>query len=345
MKNKKGFASDNYAGVHPRIMEAIVQSNVGEAPAYGNDIYTQKVREIFKTHFGKNIDLFFVCLGTAANVLGLKAAVKCHQGVVCTDIAHINTDECGAPERWGLKLLPVPHKNGKIRIEEIEPLLSMKGRIHSIQPKVISITQATELGTVYSVKEIREIADFAHAHDMYLHMDGARIANAAVSLGVALKEITHDAGVDILSFGGTKNGMMYGEAVLFFDRTLAQDFNYIVKQGMQLVSKMRFVSVQFEALLKDDLWKKNAQHANKMAKLLADNLKDILEINIINKVEANTVFAVLPKKIIPILQKEFSFYLWDPWTLTVRWMTSFDTNESDVVKFTQLIENSINNSL
>lgn len=335
---KKSFASDNYSGVHPQIIEALINTNHGHVPAYGEDVYTESAIAKFKEHFGCDIDVYFVFLGTGANVLGLQAITRPYEAVICSDCAHIHTDECGAPDRFGPKLLYVPNKSGKVSIEEVKQFLFMKGIEHHIQPKVISITQATELGTVYYLEEIRSICNFAHDNDMYVHMDGARLANAAVSLGVTLKDITKGAGVDILSFGGTKNGMMYGEAVIFFNTQLSQDFKYIRKQGMQLASKMRFIAAQFEALLSNDLWEKNAKHTNEMARYLAELLADVPQIEITNKIESNAVFAVVPEAIIPKLQSEYSFYVWNPSESLVRWMTSFDTTKEDVEAFVALVK-------
>jgi threonine aldolase len=265
-----------------------------------------------------------------------------YNSIICAETSHIHVDECGAPEKFtGCKLLPVETKNGKLTIEGISKHMYGFGFEHHAQPKVISITQASEMGTVYSVEEIREIADYAHQKGLLLHMDGARISNAAVSLGMNFREFTGYVGVDILSFGGTKNGMMYGEAVVFFNKDLASDFKYRRKQGMQLASKMRFISAQFLAFLENDLWKKNAEHSNRMAKLLEQEVRKIPGIQITQKVEANGVFAILPKKLIPELQKEYFFYVWDENRGEVRWMTSFDTQEEDIMGFVELLRRSM----
>jgi threonine aldolase len=337
--NKRGFASDNNSGVHPEILKAIADANVGHTIAYGDDIYTQRAKAKFYEHFGNDIEIFFVFIGTAANVLGLNAATRSWNSVICAETAHINEDECGAPEKFnGFKLLSVETHNGKLTIESIQKHMKGFDFEHHSQPKVISITQATELGTVYTVDEIKSLADFAHANNMYLHMDGARIANAAVTLNKSFKEFTKDSGVDILSFGGTKNGMMYGEAILFLNKQLGQDFKYVRKQGMQLASKMRFISAQFERYLTDNLWLKNAQHSNKMAQLLASKIKEIPQIKITQNVEANGVFAIVPAEIVPELQKEYFFYEWDEVRSEVRWMASFDTTEEDILNFVELIK-------
>jgi threonine aldolase len=282
--------------------------------------------------------LFFI--GTAANVLGLKAMTNSHHSIICPESAHINVDECGAPEKFtGCKLLPVETKDGKLSIENIQKHMHGFGFEHHAQPKVISITQSTELGTIYSIDEIKTLAAYAHKHNMFLHMDGARISNAAVSLNASFYEFTADAGVDVLSFGGTKNGMMYGEAIVFFNKELAENFKYIRKQGMQLASKMRYIAAQFNTFLSNDLWKKNAAHANKMARLLYSEVKDIPGIEITQKVESNGVFAIIPSEIIPILQKEYFFYIWDENKSEVRWMTSFDTSENDILQFSSRLKN------
>src|ERR1051326_395775 len=257
--SKRSFASDNNAGVHLEIIEALKAANEGHVVAYGDDPFTERAAKVFQKHFGRDVAVFFVFGGTGANVLGLKAITKTYEAVVCADTAHINVDECGAPEKFtGCKLLSVRTPDGKIRPDDVKPFLHGVGFEHHVQPRVISVSQATEMGTVYTKTELKTLARFAHDHDMLLHVDGARIANAAVSLNANLKQITSEAGVDVLSFGGAKNGMMYGEAVVFFDKKLATDFKYIRKQGMHLPSKMRFISAQFETLLGGDLWRGRA---------------------------------------------------------------------------------------
>ena len=339
MINKRGFASDNNSGVHPEIMKAIIEANEGHTIAYGDDIYTERAKAKLYEYFGNDIDIYFVFIGTAANVLGLNVATRSWNSVICAETSHINEDECGAPEKFnGFKLLSVETPDGKLTIDLIQKHIRGFDFEHHSQPKIISITQATELGTVYTTDEIKELADFAHQNKMFLHMDGARIANAAVSLNKGFKEFTKDMGVDILSFGGTKNGMMYGEAILFLNKELGQDFKYVRKQGMQLASKMRFISVQFERYLSNNLWYKNAKHANDMAQLLASKIKDIPQIQITQKVEANGIFAIVPKEIIPELKQEYFFYDWNESRSEVRWMTSFDTQEEDINNFVELIK-------
>jgi threonine aldolase len=341
---KKGFASDNNSGVHPEIMMALNEANKGHVVAYGDDAYTSEAYKKFYEQFGDDISIYFVFLGTAANVLGLGALSSPYNSVICAETAHIHEDECGAPERFnGFKLLPVETPDGKLTVDGIRPHIKGIDFEHHSQPKIVSITQTTELGTIYTPEEIKEICDFAHKNNMYVHMDGARIANAAVALKKSFREITKDLGVDVLSFGGTKNGMMYGEAILFFTEDAKEDFKYMRKQGMQLASKMRFISAQFLRYLSDDLWSENAKHANEMARLLAEKAGEISEIQITQKVEANGVFAKVPAEIIPELQKEFYFYVWDHTKSVVRWMTSFDTTEADIDNFVTKIQELLKN--
>jgi len=334
----RSFASDNNAGVPSEVIAAIAAAHAGHVIAYGDDPYTARAVEQFQKHFGKDIAVYFVFGGTGANVLGLQAVTKSYNAVICAETAHINVDECGAPEKFtGCKLLSVSTPDGKIRAEQIRPFLHGVGFEHHVQPGVVSISQATEMGTVYTQREVKTLSGFAHKHNMLLHMDGARIANAAVNLKASFKEIAKDAGVDVLSFGGAKNGMMYGEAVVFFDKQLAADFKYIRKQGMHLPSKMRFIAAQFEALLSGDLWRRSAAHANRMAQLLASELAKIPRITITQKVEANGVFALVPQKYIALLQKKYFFYVWNDETSEIRLMTSFDTTEQDIAEFIGLV--------
>ena len=331
---KKSFASDNNSGVHPEILRAIEEANAGHVVAYGDDPYTGLAKEKFREHFGENIDVYFVFNGTAANVLGIQALTRSYHAVICAEVAHLNEDECGAPEKFtGCKLLTVDSDDGKITVEDIQRHLHDFGNEHHVQPRVVSLTQATEMGTVYSPEEIRAIADLVHRYDMFLHMDGARIANAAAGLNVSLREITADAGVDVLSFGGTKNGMMFGEAIVFFNPELSRDFKYYRKQGMQLGSKMRFIAAQFVALLSHDLWRKNAAHANRMARLLEEKVKAIPGVRLPLPVQANGVFPVIPPEVIPRIQEKYFFYIWDEAISQVRWMCSFDTTEEEVNDF------------
>jgi len=340
--SKRSFASDNNAGVHPEMIDAVRAANDGHVIAYGDDPITARAVKLFQKHFGRDVTVYFVFGGTGANVLGLKAMTKSYQAIICAETAHVNVDECGAPENFtGCKLISVPTADGKLRVEQIKPLLHGIGVEHHVQPAVITISQATEMGTVYTKKELRTLAGFAHEHGMLLHVDGARIANAAVSLDASLKEITADAGVDVLSFGGTKNGMMYGEAVVFFDSKLAAGFKYIRKQGMHLPSKMRFVSAQFEALLSRDVWRRGAAHANRMAQLLGSELAKLPQIKLTQPVEANGVFAVIPREYIPALQKKYFFYVWNEEISEVRLMASFDTSEEDIRDFVKFVRKTV----
>lgn len=336
---KRGFASDNNSGVHPEILKSFEKVNKGHVVGYGDDPFTAEASSLFKKEFGENIEVFFVFNGTGANVLSLSTLSRSFNSVICAETAHIQEDECGAPEKFtGCKLLPVETHNGKITPEQIKPHLTGFDFEHHSQPGIISISQVTEMGTVYSVDEIKAITDLAHQHNMFVHMDGARIANAAVSLNLPFAAFTRDAGIDVLSFGGTKNGMMMGEAVVFFNPGLTKFTKYIRKQSMQLFSKMRFVGGQFIAYFENNLWKQNAMHSNKMAKLLEQEVKAIPQIKITQKVDANGIFAIVPREIVPKLQQEYFFYIWNEERSEVRWMTSFDTQKEDIYKFAALIK-------
>jgi len=342
MKPARSFASDNNAGVHPKVLQAVSAANQGHVVGYGDDRYTQAAVRKFKQHFGSDIEVFMVFNGTAANTLGLKALTESYQAVICAEGAHIYTDECGAPEKFtGCKLIPIATSDGKLTVESVSHAYHGIGDQHHVQPRVVSITQATELGTVYKPREVRDLARFARQHNMFLHMDGARIANAAVSLGLTLREATRDLGVDVLSFGGTKNGAMGAEAVIFFDKKLCPDFLYVRKQGMQLASKMRFISAQFDALFTDDLWRKNAEHANRMAGLLRNQVRKIRQVKIMYRVEANGVFAQIPRRAIARLLKRYFFYVWNEEESLVRWMCSFDTTEEDVKQFAAFVAETV----
>jgi len=342
MKPVRSFASDNNAGVHPNVLQAIAAVNRGHVVGYGDDRYTEAAVRKFKQHFGSDIEVFIVFNGTAANCLSLKSVTESYHAVICAEAAHIYTDECGAPEKFtGCKLIPIPTADGKLTIESVSHAYHGIGDQHHVQPRAISITQVTEMGTVYTPREVRDLARFAHERKMFLHMDGARIANAAVSLGMTLREATRDLGVDVLSFGGTKNGAMGAEAVVFFDKKLSRDFLYLRKQGMQLASKMRFISAQLEALLSNDLWRKNAAHANRMAELLQKEVSKIPHVKIVYKVEANGVFAQIPRQAIAELHKRYFFYVWDESRSVVRWMCSFDTTERDVKQFAKFVRGTV----
>jgi threonine aldolase len=337
-KATRSFASDNNAGVHPEILAALARVNQGHVVAYGDDPYTRSAVKKFEEHFGSEIAVFFTFNGTGANVLSLQSLTRSFQSVLCSAYAHIYTDECGAPEKHtGCKLIPLPQQDGKITLDSVRHAYHGVGDEHHSQPRVISITQSTEMGTVYQPSEIRALADFAHEHGMFLHMDGARIANAAASLGQSLREATRDLGVDVLSFGGTKNGIMGGEAVVFFHPEQGQDFLYLRKQSMQLASKMRFIAAQFEALLTGDLWRRSAEHANRMARLLGKEVSRIPGVRVVWKVEANGVFAQIPRHSIEKIKQHYFFYMWMEEESIVRWMCSFDTTEEDIRKFVEVV--------
>jgi threonine aldolase len=334
MNLPRGFASDNNSGIHPAVLAAIARANEGHCRAYGDDPFTASATAKIKALFKKRAEVFFVFNGTGANVLALSAMAAPHHAVLCTENAHIHVDECGAPERFtGCKLVTTPSPDGKLTPALCERVYRGVGDQHHVQPRVVAVSQSTELGTVYSPAELRSLADWAHARSMYLYVDGARIANAAASLGVTLSEMLEDTGVDAFSFGGAKNGILLGEAVVILAPELAKDFRFRRKQGMQLGSKMRFLSCQFEALLDGNLWLKNASHANAMARLLEREMGVIPAVRITQKVQANGVFAVLPEGAAAKLQAEAFFYVWNPDTGEVRWLTSWDTTEQDVHAF------------
>jgi threonine aldolase len=335
----KAFASDNYSGVHSEIMEALQRANAEHQGAYGNDEFTERAVQQFKKLFGEKTEIFFAYNGTGANVLGLSTLTHSYNSVICSELAHINVDESTAPEKFaGCKLLGIPTTDGKIYPAQIEERIQRVGDQHHPQVKVISISQPTEYATVYTIDELKALSAVAKKHGLYFHMDGSRISNAAISLNADFKTFTRDAGVDVLSFGGTKNGMMFGEAVLIFDPELAKDFHYLRKQGMQLHSKMRFIGAQFQAILTNELWKRSATHSNTMAKRLEKGLREILQVQITQAVDANGVFAIFPKDIIPKMQNEIFFYVWNDRTNEVRLMCSFDTTEEEVDRFVKKLK-------
>jgi threonine aldolase len=336
---KRGFASDNNAGVHPDILREVADANSGHAIGYGADIYTERAYEIFRQHFGDATETFFVFTGTAANVLGITGITRSWNSVITASTAHLETDECGAPEKFtGCKILTVDSPDGKITPDQVARHLHGFDFEHHSQPKVISITQATEMGTVYTVSEIRKLAHCAHSRGLLLHMDGARIANAAISLNLPFRAFTTDAGVDVLSFGGTKNGMMFGEAICFLRPEYSANFKYIRKQGMQLASKMRFISAQYIGYFKNDLWKKSAEHANLMARDLAGKLQGIEGLKITQKVEANGIFIIMPQDAAERVRKSYFFYPWNEQISEYRLMTSWDTTEEDIDNFVELLK-------
>jgi threonine aldolase len=329
----RAFASDNWAGAHPEVIAAIVDANAGHVASYGEDAYTTSVVNKLRDTLGAE-KVFLVFTGTGANVLGLQTVALPYNAIICASTAHVYTSECGAAEKQiGCKLLPIPVTDGKITPDGIAQHLHDFGNEHHVQPSAVSISQATEYGTVYSGDEVRVIAEFAHLHNLHLHMDGARLANAAAYLGEPLHEMAKSVGVDVLSFGGTKNGALAAEAVVFFNRKLADGFDYRRMQGMQLASKMRFVAAQFDALLTDDLWLRSASHANQMAAMLGEGLSKIPGVTLTQRVEANEVFATFPREHVACLQEKCFFEVWKEATTEARFVTSFDTTELDVVSF------------
>ena len=327
----RGFGSDNHAGVLPEVLAAIGAANDGtHAGSYGHDALTERVEALFRRELGEDARAFLVFNGTGGNVVALRALCQPWEGVVCAETAHLNVDEGGAPERMGgLKLLTVPTPDGKLTPDLVARRLVRFGDEHAIQPRVVSITQSTELGTLYSRAELAALCEQAHAHGLLLHVDGARITNAAAALGCTLAEAVGDA--DALTFGGTKAGLLFGEAVVFLRPGLGDGALYLRKQSMQLASKMRFAAAQFEALLEGERWRDAASHANAMARRLAEAVGDVVEIT--QPVQANAVFAILPPGAAAELQREWAFYTWDEHTGEVRWMCSWDTTEEDVEAF------------
>jgi threonine aldolase len=338
----RGFASDNYSGVHPEILAAIAAANGGHQPSYGGDVYTQRLRDVFRHHFGPDARTYPVLTGTGANVIALQAACDRWASVICADSAHIHVDECGAPEKvGGLKLLTVPTTDGKLTVDAIRREARGFDDEHRAQPQVVSLAQPTELGTVYTPAEIRAITAFAHAHDMLVHVDGARLANAAAHLGLPLRAFTTDAGVDILSFGGTKNGMLLGEAVVILNSVLDRGVDYLRKASMQLASKMRFISAQFLALLDGDLWLRNATHANAMATLLDEQIRDLPGLTVNYPVQGNALFVTLPEPALAALHEQFHFYDWAGSPAQARWMTTFDTTPDDIQGLVKAVETAL----
>jgi threonine aldolase len=328
---RKSFGSDNHAGAHPAVLQAMTAANSGDAVAYGDDPWTARVATELTEIFGAS-GVFFVFNGTAANVLGLSLMLRPYEAVICPEGAHLDVDECGAPERvTGSKLLPVATPDGKLTPELIATRMGGRRDEHRVQARAVAIAQATELGTCYTLAELRALGDYCRANDLLLYLDGARLANAAASLGCALAEI---AGVaDVLSFGGTKNGAVCAEAVIVMNSGLLPAVIYQRKQLMQLASKMRYLSAQFGALLDGQLWLHSARHANEMAQRLADGVSTIPAVRLYQPVQANAVFAVLPPVLISSLQREWNFHVWDSDKHVVRWMTAFDTSADDVDGF------------
>ncbi|MET7641316.1 low specificity L-threonine aldolase [Streptomyces sp. NPDC005438] len=340
----RGFASDNYAGAHPEVIEAVALANGGHQVAYGEDVYTEHLQTVIRSHFGARAQAYPVFSGTGANVVSLQAVTDRWGAVICADTAHIHVDECGAPERvGGLKLLPVPTDDGKLTPELIDREAFGWEDEHRATPQVVSLTQNTELGTVYTPDEVRAICEHAHQLGMVVHMDGARLANAAATLDVPLRAFTNVVGVDILSLGGTKNGMLGGEAVVVLNREAVGRMKHLRKLSMQLASKSRFVSAQLEALFGGDLWLRSARHANAMARRLYEGVREVPGVRVLYAVQANAVFAELPREVSERLQKRYRFYFWDEATGSVRWMCSWDTTEEDVDSFVAALRSEMAN--
>lgn len=332
--NSRGFASDNYAGVHPEVLAAIAAANGGHQVAYGEDVYTARLTEVLSGVFGRQVEVYPVFNGTGANVLALQAATPRWASVLTTSSAHIHADEAAAPERiGGLKVNVIDTPDGKLTPRLIEDFPAREGDEHFAQIGIVSITNSTEVGTVYSPQEIRAIADLVHERGWVLHLDGSRLTNAAAAQGVDLRDLTSDAGVDILSLGGTKGGAMLAEAVVVLSPERVAGMTFLRKQSMQLASKMRFVSAQLLALFEGDLWRRNAGHANAMARRLAEAVADIEGVRLVTKVEANAVFPILSRQVSERLMRRFRFYSWDETTGQVRWMCAWDTSEADVDAF------------
>ena len=339
----RGFASDNAATVHPEVLAAIAGANAGHAFGYGHDEFTRALEGRFREHFGERARAYPVWGGTAANVLSLRATCRPWEAVICADTAHLNLDECGAPEAIaGVKLLPATTDDGKLTPAAVEARIEHLGDEHSVQPRIVSISQCTELGTVYTAEEVRSLVETAHASGLLVHMDGARLSNAAAALGLELGALTTECDVDVLSFGGTKNGLLGAEAVVFLAPDLGDGFEYLRKQSLQLASKMRFLAAQLDALLTDDLWRRCAVNANAMAALLAQRVDGLAGVTITRPVLANAVFARLPTEAVTAaLQREYDFYVWDERANEVRWMCSWDTTEEDVEQFAAAVAQAV----
>ncbi len=344
----KGFGSDNHSGVHPELLRALLNCNEEHAPSYGTDIYSERAIAQFKKEFGSQVEVYFVFNGTAANVLALRFLMKRHEAVLCSAASHLNVDECGAPEFFAGKLIALPHANGKISLDTLKSALIRQGDQHFSQARVVSLTQPTEQGTCYSIKELTEIINWAHSQNIYVHLDGSRLANAIDFLDCSFKEMTTDLGVDVISFGGTKNGLMMGEAIIVLNADLAktsnQQLKYIRKQSAQLPSKTRFIAAQFEAYFQNKLYLQIAHHACEMAQKLYADLQMIPGIKITSPRESNSVFAKLPASWVKPLREKYFFYVWDEKTYECRFMTSWDTTVADidgfVLQLQQLAQNS-----
>ena len=335
----RSFASDNNSGVHPLVMDAVIKANENHAVGYGDDPWTAAAVTKIKEIFGEKASPFFVFNGTGANSVALQAVTRSFNSILCAETAHINVDECGAPGRMtGCAIVTIPTPDGKLTPELIKPHLHNFGVCHHSQPKVVYISQVTELGTVYTIEEVKAIADLLHAHNMYLHMDGARLANACAFLNCSMKQVTVDAGVDVLSFGGTKNGMMMGEAVVAFSPDIAENLMYFRKQSAQLASKLRYLSAQFIPYLENNLWLENAMKANLAATKLADIMKQYPQICFTQKIESNALFFTIPTEALRKLQEEYFFYMWNEEHNEARVVTSWDTTGEDIAGFEESLK-------
>jgi threonine aldolase len=338
----KGFGSDNHSGVHPQLLESIIACNVDHQPSYGTDSFSHEAIELFKKHFGLHSEVFFVFNGTASNALALRFLAQRHESILCSQSSHLNLDECGAPEFFAGKLISIEDKQGKMSLADLKEAVIRRGDQHYSQTRVVSLTQPTELGTCYSIKEIKEITEWAHANSMFVHIDGARLTNALIFLKCTYKELTTDLGVDVVSFGGTKNGLLMGEAIVVLNPELAkksvQGLKYIRKQSAQLPSKTRFIAAQFACYLKDELYLDIAHHATKMAERLYQGLKTNSAITITCERQSNAVFAIIPQAWVKTLRETFFFYVWDEKTFECRLMTSWDTKESEIDAFVELAQ-------
>lgn len=338
----KGFGSDNHSPVHPQILKAIIDCNQNHAPSYGTDELSHAFQKKIKSYFGPDTESFLVFNGTAANVLCLKAMLQSHESVLCSDVSHLNVDECGAPEALvGCKLIPVPSNEGKVSLSDLKKRLIRRGDQHFSQVKAVSLTQPTELGTCYSLKELKEISNWCKEQSLYLHIDGARLCNAAVYLNCGLKELITDTGVDILSFGGTKNGFLFGEAVVVLNPKLKSNMKYDRKQMAQLPSKTRYLAASFLAYLENDLWKEIATHSCLMAEKLYQGLSMIPSIKITAARQSNAVFVQIPQDAIKTLRQSYFFYVWNEETFECRLMTSWDTTETEILDFCQKLRSTL----
>ncbi|MBC7419730.1 MAG: aminotransferase class V-fold PLP-dependent enzyme [Bdellovibrio sp.] len=338
----KGFGSDNHSGIHPELLRALIESNTDHAPSYGTDVYSEKASALFKKEFGPQTETYFVFNGTAANVLALRFLMKRHEAVLCSNVSHLNVDECGAPEFFAGKLIPLPHDQGKLTLSILKEALIRQGDQHFSQARVVSLTQPTEYGTCYSLNEIKEITTWAHSNHLYVHIDGARLANALQFLDCTYKEMTTDLGVDVVSFGGTKNGLMMGEAILVLNTELAkgahQQLKYIRKQSAQLPSKTRFIAAQFSSYLDHQLYLQISHHACEMAERLLQGLKQIPQVRITCERQSNAVFAMIPQAWVKPLREKYFFYVWDEKTFECRLMTSWDTTTAEVDEFIHRVQ-------